>query len=181
MFETERLIIRKFTREDLPWIIAIRTKPIINKYLGGAKLQNPEKITQRLDFYLECYEKYGFGLCAMHWKETGEMFGWSGLQPLGETGEIEVGYGMAQEFWRKGIGYECAKAWLDFGFREKNLDRIVAVASPENTGSWRIMEKLGMSYKKTEFHYDMECKFYGISKKDWSASILARNSFLILR
>ena len=91
-------------------------------------------------------------MCAMIWKETGEMFGWSGIQPLDKTDEIEVGYGMIKEFWGKGIGFECAQAWLDFGFKEKYLERIVAVASPENTGSWRIMEKCGMKREKIEFH-----------------------------
>lgn len=117
--------------------------------------------------YTDSYEQNGFGVCAMIWKETGEFFGWSGLQPLSDTTEIEIGYGMKQEFWRKGIGLECAEAWLDFGFYEKNLNRIVALAEPENTGSWRIMEKLGMTYEKNEFHYDMECKFYAISKDEW--------------
>lgn len=167
MFETERLIIRKFTREDLRWLIEKRTQSVINKYLGGAALQNPEMITKRLDFYLDCYEKHGFGLCAMHWKETGELFGWSGIQPLDGTDEIEVGYGMIPEYWRKGIGFECAKAWLDFGFKEKNLERIVAVASPENVGSWRIMEKLGMTREKYGEHYGMYCVFYAISKDDY--------------
>ncbi len=35
----------------------------------------------------------------MIWKKSGEMIGWSGLQPLEETGETEVGYGMIKEFW----------------------------------------------------------------------------------
>lgn len=167
MFETERLLIRKFTLDDLLWVIDVRTRPEIRKYLGGEKLQNPEKIAQRMNFYLDCYEKYGFGLCAMHWKETGELFGWSGIQPLDGTDEIEVGYGMKQEFWRRGIGLECARAWLDFGFKEKNLERIVAVADAGNTGSWRIMEKLGMTHEKDEWHYEMQCKFYAISKDEF--------------
>lgn len=167
MFETERLIIRKFTRADLSWLIETRTQPVINKYLGGASLQNPEMIAKRLDFYLDCYEKRGFGLCAMHWKETGELFGWSGIQPLDGTDEIEVGYGMIPEYWSKGIGFECAKAWIDFGFKEKNLERIVAVASPENVGSWRIMEKLGMKREKYGEHYGMYCVFYAISQEDY--------------
>jgi ribosomal-protein-alanine N-acetyltransferase len=91
----------------------------------------------------------------------------SGLQPLDDTFEIEVGYGMIKEFWGMGIGYECAKAWLDFGFNEKKLERIVAVASPENRGSWRIMEKCGMRYEKTAEHYGMECVFYAISKAEF--------------
>jgi ribosomal-protein-alanine N-acetyltransferase len=106
-------------------------------------------------------------MCAMIWKETGEFFGWSGLQPLQETGEIEVGYGMAKRFWRQGIGFECARAWLEFGFNKIGLERIVAVALPENKGSWRIMEKLGMRYEKTETHYGMECVFYAISRAEF--------------
>ena len=167
MLETTRLLIRKFTPEDLPALIEMRCVPEVSKYLGGAKMQNPEAITKRVRVYADSHEKNGFGVCAMIWKETGEFFGWSGLQPLDGTTEIEVGYGMKQAFWRRGIGLECARAWLDFGFYEKNLGRIVALADPENTGSWRIMEKLGMTYEKTEVHYNMECRCYAISKDEW--------------
>ncbi len=163
-FETERLYHRPFTREDLPRLIEMRADPEVNIYLGGMRMQNAEAITERIEFYIECFEKYGYGMAAMFWKETGEMIGWSGLQPLDETAEIEVGYGMIKEFWRRGIGYETAKMWLEYGFREKNLPRIVAVAYPENTGSRRIMEKLGMKFEKTETHYGSECAFYGISR-----------------
>ncbi len=167
MLETERLLIRRFTLDDLPRLIEMRSEAEVNKYLGGTTLQNPEAITKRMQVYIDCYEKFGFGVCAMIWTETGEMIGWGGLMPLDDTTEIEVGYGLVKEFWGKSIGYECAKAWLDFGFNEKKLARIVAVASPENTGSWRIMEKCGMKYEKTETYYGMECVFYAISKQGY--------------
>ncbi|MCY7348234.1 MAG: GNAT family N-acetyltransferase [Pyrinomonadaceae bacterium] len=167
MLETERLLMRGFTTEDVPRLIEMRSDPEVNQYLGGVKMQNAEAITKRSRFYIECIEKYGFGMSLMTWKPTGETIGWSGLQPLEETSEIEVGYGMIKEFWSRGIGYECAKAWLDFGFNEKNLERIVAVAYPENTGSWRIMEKLGMKYEKTAAHYGADCFFYAISKDEF--------------
>ena len=138
MLETERLVMRKFTPEDLSELIGLRSDPEVYKYLGGTRMQNPSALEKRLQFYIDCHEKYGFGNCAMYWKETGEMIGWSGLQPLEDTGEIEVGYGMVKAFWRRGIGYECAKKWLEFGFENANLKRIVAVAYPENVGSWRI-------------------------------------------
>lgn len=169
MLETERLLVRKFTPEDLDALIELRSDDEVTKYLGGRRLQNPEAIAKRLQFYLNCYAKFGFGMCALVWKETGEMFGWSGLQPLDDTTEIEVGYGMIKNFWGMGIGYECARAWIRYGFEKANLERIVAVASPENTGSWRIMEKCGMRYEKTETHYGMECVFYAISKNEWKS------------
>ena len=119
MLETTRLYIRKFTPDDLDELIEMRLVAEVNKYLGGTRLQNPSAIAKRMQFYIDCHEKYGFGMSAMIWKETGEFFGWSGLQPLDGTDEIEVGYGMKQAFWRKGIGLECARAWLDFGFFQK--------------------------------------------------------------
>lgn len=159
---------RKFTPGDLEKLIELRSDAEVTKYLGGSRMQNPEAIAKRLEFYIDCYEKYGFGMSAMIWKETGEMIGWSGLMPLEDTGEIEVGYGMIKNFWGRGIGYECARAWLRYGFEKAGLQRIVAITAPENTGSRRIMEKCGMRYEKTEEHYKMECVFYAITKDEFS-------------
>lgn len=167
MLETKRLLIRQFTPEDLDKLIELRSDQEVIKYLGGKTLQNPQALAGRLKFYIDCYEKYGFGMSAMIWKETGEMFGWSGLQPLEGSDEIEVGYGMIKGFWGNGIGFECAFAWLKYGFEQPGLERIVAVAYPENKGSWRIMEKCGMKYEKTETHYGAECVFYAISKDEF--------------
>jgi [ribosomal protein S5]-alanine N-acetyltransferase len=167
MLETERLILRKFVPEDLEKLIELRSDDEVIRYIGGRRLQNPEAIEKRLRFYINCYAKYNFGMCAMIWKPSGEMIGWSGLQLLEETCETEVGYGMIKEFWGRGIGYEAARAWLHYGFGIAGLDRIVAVAAPENTGSWRIMEKCGMRREKTDLHYGMECVFYGITKAEF--------------
>jgi ribosomal-protein-alanine N-acetyltransferase len=168
MIETERLIMRKYTLDDLPTLIEQRTVEEVARYIGGLKLQTPEFIEERLKIYLNHYETHGFGMCAMIWKETGENIGWSGLQPLENSGEIEVGYGMIKKFWQRGIGYECARAWLEYGFKTANLERIVAVANEENKGSWRIMEKCGMKYEGIKFHYGMDLVFYAISKSEFS-------------
>ena len=167
MLETERLIIRRFTPQDLEKMIALRSDDEVIKYLGGRRLQNPEAIAKRFEFYIDCYQRFGYGMCAMIWRETSEMIGWSGLQPLEDSEDTEVGYGMIKEFWGRGIGFEAARAWLEYGFRVVDLKSIVAVASPENTGSWRIMEKLGMRREKTETHYGMECVFYRIDEEDF--------------
>jgi RimJ/RimL family protein N-acetyltransferase len=167
MFETERLLHRPMTRDDLELLIEMRSDAEVNKYLGGTRLQNPERIAERMKFYLDCLEQNGYGMCVMIWKETNEPIGWSGLQPLEDTGETEVGYGMIRKFWGRGVGYETAMGWLRYGFETVGLERIVAVAIPENTGSWRIMEKCGMKFEKTEDHYGEECVFYGISRDEF--------------
>lgn len=157
---------RRFTLDDLPWLIENRAPDAVNRYLGGPKMQSPEALAIRLDFYINCYETVGVGMCAMGLKETGELIGSSGLQPLEDTGEIEVGYNLAEEHWLKGYGFEAAMAWLRYGFDVMGLDRIVAVCHPDNTGSWKIMEKCGMRYEKTEPHYGQNCLLYAIERGD---------------
>lgn len=163
--ETERLLIRPYTFDDLDELIEMRSDPDVYRYLGGLERQNPDEIRKRFGFYLECYEKLGFGMSAMILKENGETIGGSGLQPLEDTGEIEVGYSFKKNYWRQGIGFECAYAWLSFGFEKAGLERIVAVCDKNNIGSWRIMEKCGMRFEKMEVAYNMECKYYSISKE----------------
>ena len=48
-----------------------------------------------------------FGCTAMGLRSTGELIGTSGLQPLEDTGEIEVGYNMSERYWGQGYGTEC--------------------------------------------------------------------------
>jgi RimJ/RimL family protein N-acetyltransferase len=160
-------VIRPMTSDDLPWLIGMREPEAVNRYLGGPAMQNADALAKRLAFYLDCYEKLGFGLGAMALKETGELIGTSGLQPLETTGEIEVGYNLSEKYWRNGYGYECAMAWLEYGFAKCGLDRIVAVAHPDNTGSWRIMEKCGMTYEKTARHYGIDVVYYAITREEF--------------
>lgn len=167
MLETDRLIIRQYTRDDLDELIEMRSDPEVYKYLGGLERQNPVEITKRFEFYLSCYEKFGFGMSAMVLKENGETIGGSGLQPLEDTGEIEVGYSLKKNYWRQGIGFECAYAWLKYGFETAGLERIVAVCDQNNIGSWRIMEKCGMTFEGMRSSYGMECKFYAISREEF--------------
>lgn len=167
MIETARLRFRPFIPEDLPLLIEQRSDPEVNRYLGGIRLQNPDSLSKRIQFYISCYETHGFGMCPMIWKETGEIIGGAGLQPLEETGEVEVGYNIIKAYWGRGIGTEAARGWLDHGFNELGLDRIVAVAHPDNRASIHIMEKMGMKYVKNDIHYGSDCVFYAVTRDEF--------------
>ncbi len=163
--ETARLRLRPFTPDDLDALVALRSDADVVKYVGGAT-QTPEFIEKRLQFYISCYGQYGFGMAAVALKSDDKLIGWCGLQPLEDTGEIEIGYGFDKPYWRQGFAFEAAAAWLRYGFEKAGLKRVVAVCAPENTGSWRVMEKLGMRYEKRARHYDGECLFYAIARDE---------------
>jgi RimJ/RimL family protein N-acetyltransferase len=170
MIETERLLIRPFTIDDLSELRRMRLDEDVSRYLGTPEMRTPEFVERRLRFYIACQEKHGFSMSKAVRKTDGVMVGWGGLQPLEETGEIEVGYGFDKPFWGQGYATELASAWLRYGFERVRLKRIVAVAVPENTASTRVMEKLGMKYEKRALHYGTECVFYAISREEFKPS-----------
>lgn len=167
ILETDRLVIRKFEPDDLAALIAFRTDPRVSKYLGGAKIQNPDSLKERLRFYIDCCDTHGFGMSAAIWKETGELIGACGLQPLENTGETEVGYSFAYPFWGKGLATECAKAWLRLGFTKFELPRIAAVAQTGNSASQNVMKKLGMRFVKNAGHYGLNCAYYLVEREEF--------------
>jgi ribosomal-protein-alanine N-acetyltransferase len=167
IIETERLRLRPFTWDDLPEMMRLRGNEEVVRYLGGTQMQTPEFIEQRLRFYMECREKYGFSSTPAIRKSDGVFLGWGGLQPLEDSGEIEVGYGFDKPYWGQGYATELAAAWLRYGFETARLARIVAVADPENTASRHVMEKLGMRYEKMAMHYGHNCVFYAIARDEF--------------
>lgn len=167
IIETERLILRPFTWDDLPELSRLRSDDDVMRYIGGSSMHTPELTEKRFRFYMDCRERYGFSMSPAVRKSDGVFVGWGGLQPLEESGEIEVGYGFDKPHWGQGYATELAAAWLRYGFEEANLARIVAVADPRNTASRHVMEKLGMKYEKNALHYGHDCVFYAIAREEF--------------
>ncbi|HFJ9441261.1 MULTISPECIES: GNAT family N-acetyltransferase [Bacillus] len=56
----------------------------------------------------------------------------------------EIGWVFNPKYFNKGYASEAAQATLKYGFKEMKLHRIIATCQPENTPSYRVMEKIGM-------------------------------------
>lgn len=79
-------------------------------------------------------------------KDTGEIIGEGVLKiinPAERQGEI--GFGVAPKFWRQGYAAEITTALTDAAFQHFKLHRLAGQCSPDNTGSIRVMQKLGMA------------------------------------
>lgn len=61
----------------------------------------------------------------------------------GSSGEL--GWILNKKYWHRGIAYEAASALMDYAIRELGIRHFIAHCDAENTASYRIMEKLGMS------------------------------------
>ena len=160
--ETERLRLRGFRPEDLDALCQVFGDPEVMKYISGGKPRTREATEEGLLRSIEGWGKRGFGLWAVEEKATGRVVGYCGLIHLDDTPEIEVAYGLAKAAWGRGFAVEAARAALEFGFGELNLERIVAVVNPENLASRRVLEKLDMKYTQNVRHYGADLMYYEI-------------------
>lgn len=89
----------------------------------------------------------------------------------------ELGYWIGKPYWGKGYGTEAARAMLSFGFEILDVNKIYATAMTNNPGSWRIMEKIGMTHEGTLKQHTVRSKqyadvvYYGMLKEDYETMI----------
>jgi RimJ/RimL family protein N-acetyltransferase len=165
MFETEHLILRRFSEADIEPIYAIRGDAEMMRFIREP--QDRAETANWIKLISSRWETDKIGLCAVVEKASGQVIGWCGLWQLIETGEDELGYAIIKDFQGKGYASEAAEAFLSYGFNTLKLDKIVAVARQENTGSRRVMEKLGMKFDYIGQFYDRDLVHYSITKEEF--------------
>jgi [ribosomal protein S5]-alanine N-acetyltransferase len=62
---------------------------------------------------------------------------------------IEIGFFIAENFWRRGIATKAIKAAASYAFREFDIVRIYAESFSDNSGSRRALEKAGFILEAT--------------------------------
>lgn len=165
--ETERLCLRSYEPEDLEPLYEIWNDAEVTKYIRQNWHPTREDVAKYFEAVRERWAKRGFGQLAMTLKETGELIGYCGFKFVEETPEVELLYGSAKRFWGQGYMTEAARACLRYAYENTELDRIVALAWPENKGSWRVMEKVGMRYEKMAHHYNTDLVCYTITRDEF--------------
>ena len=159
---TERLSIRLLREDDLDGLYRIYGDPEAMRYVGSTgQARSRDQTARNLTQFIADREKNGYGLWATDLRESGEMIGMCGLLPVEGIGpDIEVVYVLEQPAWGKGYATEMARACLDAGFGPFGLERIIALAYPENGPSVRVMQKAGMQSAGTMHAHGHELVCY---------------------
>ena len=167
MLETDRLLLRTLVDSDADAIYALRSDAEIMRYIREP--QDRRETEKWIRLVSSRWQKDKLGFCGVVEKETGKLAGWCGVWRLSETDEVEIGYAIAKEFWRRGFATEAAEALLQYVFAQLKPDKITALADPKNTASRRVMEKLGMSFVRIDDFYERQLVQYAITKEEFSA------------
>lgn len=167
ILETDRLILRTFTPDDAKMFFELCSDPKVLEFTGEKPLKSEKEALQVLTEKIlkNQYEKSGFGRWAAHLKKNGLFIGWCGLKE--ENGEIDLGYRLRKRFWGKGFATEAAKAVLDYGFEELQLEKIHAKCMAENAASVRVMEKAGMTFNSEISFSGKPGVRYEMTRNEW--------------
>ncbi len=147
--ETERLILRPLSLDDLNEVFKWTGDPRVNKYMIYPLYKNPEDGREWLSHLYENEKNIDYGFV---YKETGELIGSGGMYYHEDIDAWRIGYNLAYDFWKKGLAVEAMERIIEYGRSKFDIKIIDGEFCVDNYGSRRVMEKLGMSYyEDTEY------------------------------
>jgi RimJ/RimL family protein N-acetyltransferase len=149
VLETDRLILRWMSADDAPFILELVNEPSWLHFIGDRGVRTIEDARNYIrNGPIEMYARLGFGLYLTERKEDGAPIGICGLLKRDSLEDADIGFALVPRFWGKGYAYESASAVMAYGKQVLGLKRIVAVTSPGNDRSVRLLEKLGLRFER---------------------------------
>ena len=147
--ETDRLVLRDYTAEDLDDYCRLKSDPQTMYYLQDLLLHSREEGRRDLDRVLADRASGNRRFCflRMELKETREQVGSIGYTVTADTPAgklVHLGYFSSPEFWGKGYTSEALKKVLEYAFTRDHVYRVTTGCLAENIGSERVMRKCGM-------------------------------------
>ncbi len=181
--ETDRLILRDWRDEDWEPFFRHTNTPAVMRWLGGvADAEGRAQARSRLESY---GREHGHTFWVVERKAdgghlSGELLGFCGLkranQQGGPIGDFEIGWRLREEAWGRGYAREAAQASMRDGFERLGAPHMIALTVRGNTGSWGLMERLGMrrrpdlDFASADFDPDDPTIIaYSITRQEWDA------------
>lgn len=140
---TPRLLLRPFTPSDVEIVHPIYADPDVMRFVATGPMADIAHTRRLLDDYTDHQLRHGYSFWAVIEQASGALIGDAGLYRT-PAGEVELGYTLGSAWWGRGYATEAAGTWLRVAFRELDVEEVVALAEPANTGSLHVLEKLGM-------------------------------------
>ena len=142
--ETSRLVVRWFEPGDAPFILALLNDPDWLRHIGDRQvrdLDGARAYLQRVP--IASYRTHGHGLNLVEARAGGAPVGMCGLIRRASLPDVDIGFAFLPAYRGRGYAREAAEAVLVHGRRSLGIARVVAVVTPDNGPSQRLLARLG--------------------------------------
>ncbi len=147
--ETERLLIRPWDEpSDRALFKALTEDPDVMRYVHRGEPYTEAEVDEWFSRQARQLREHDVCMGAMIEKSTGKLVGLAGTQPLGTTGELEIGWWLAREVWGRGYATEAGGAAMRHVLETLGRPRVVAIIDPPNEPSKRVATRLSMHWEK---------------------------------
>lgn len=164
VFETERLILRKLQASDNAFIHELMNDAGYLRFIGDRGIRTPADAQRYiLEGPVASYQTHGFGLYAVQLKTDDTLIGICGLIKRDTLPDVDVGYAFLPAFRGQGYAREAASGSLNYGWHTLGLTRILAITSPDNVRSIRLLEKLGLTLQEEISYGDEPSLLFSVS------------------
>ncbi len=153
MFETKRLVIRKFREDDAQQLYENHMDDAVRKWFPNECYADPAEALDAIRFYADCVDNGHLPfVLGVELKETGELIGDTGVNEVeGKPGEVEIGFVIFRAHRGKGYAAELLKAMTAFVFAAFQASVLYGRVMKGNAASVRVLEKSGYRFSAEEF------------------------------
>lgn len=168
VLNTERLRMEPFQDHHFEGLHAIDSDPEVMRYISG-KPDTREDTAAVIARVKARWAEWGYSWWAFVEKDSRQIIGSGCIQHLArdKANQLEIGWRLRPDRWHRGFASEAAQAMVAFAFDILATPRLCAVCHPDNKGSARVMQRLGMSYRGSERWYEMDTSVYEITRARW--------------
>ena len=147
--ETERLLLRRVSADDAEFIVELLNQPSFLRYIGDKGVRNTDDAINYIQTGpVASYERFGFGLYATELKEAQAPIGICGILQRDTLPHPDIGFAFLPGYWNKGYAFEAAAAVMNYARQALGLEQILAITSPGNVASERLLEKIGLRFER---------------------------------
>lgn len=141
--QTHRLVIRQAVLADAEFILRLTNEPEWLQFIGDKNIRSLEAAKNYIqNSLLSGYETNGFGLWIVALQGALEPVGLCGLVNRDGLDGIDLGFAFLAEAQGKGYAFEASSKVLDYACQELELEKLLAITSPTNEASIRLLNKL---------------------------------------
>lgn len=149
MLETERLTLRPLTTDDAAFILELVNDPDWLRNIGD---RNVHTLADAERYITDSpMAKYSARICGNHLvrlRTDDTPIGTCCLLHRDGMDDVEIGYAFLPAGRGQGYAAEAVAALLKYGQQTLGLRRIIAIVTPTNTASLRLLEKLGFVFER---------------------------------
>ena len=147
VLETDRLALRLASFDDAEFILRLLNEPSFLRFIGDRGVRTVEDARRYIaDRLIDSYERNGFGLWIVERKDEPGPIGICGLVKRDTLPDPDIGFAFLPEYWSRGYAFEAVAAVKRHALVVLRLPRLLAVTNPDNAGSIRIVEKVGLEF-----------------------------------